>query len=169
MRIQNVLFVLFIIVKNLSSQTSSLQIKIPAFKNGEEIPAIYSCKGKNINPSIEISNIPANTQALILVMDDPDAPGKTFIHWLLYIPLQKDKFIIRENEVPINSVIGKNSAGTLQYFGPCPPSGLHHYYFKVYALDILLSLPNGFSKEEMDQQINKHVLARGSYMGTYQN
>lgn len=155
-------------IGNFAAQTSKLQISSSAFKNSESIPNVFSCDGKNINPPLEISGIPANTKSLILIMDDPDAPTKPFIHWLLYIPVQKDKIIISENSIPQNSISGKNSAQTLKYFGPCPPNGLHHYYFKVYALDIPLSLSQGFSKEEMEQQINGHVIARAIYMGTFQ-
>ncbi len=157
-----------LLMGSIAAQTN-MEIKISAFKNNEAIPKIYSCDGKNINPPLEIINIPQNAKSIVLIMDDYDAPNPPFIHWLLYIPVNENKIILSENAtLPKNSVVGKNSAGNTKYFGPCPPNGLHHYYFKVYALDIPLSLSEGFSKEEMEKQIKGHVFARAIYMGTYQ-
>lgn len=143
--------------------SETLTLTSPAFENTESIPAKYTCDGENINPGLEITDIPAEAVSLLLIMDDPDAPMGTFTHWVVWnIPTDMQ---IDENSTP--GIEGNNSAGQASYIGPCPPSGTHRYFFKIYALDIELDLENGAERSLVEDAMNGHVLAHGELMGTY--
>src|SRR5690242_12178428 len=121
------------------TQTATLTIGSPEFGPKDFIPSRYTCEGDNVNPPLTIENIPKGTKSLALVIDDLDAPGGTFIHWLVWNirPME----MILENTVP--GTEGNNSFGSINYKGPCPPTGTHRYFFKVYALDKMLDLAEG--------------------------
>lgn len=139
-----------------------LTVKSPAFGNNEIIPAKYTCLGSNVNPALIITEIPAGTQSLALIVDDPDAPNGTFDHWLMWnIPVKT----IDEDSAP--GVQGENGFGECNYMGPCPPSGTHYYNFKVYALDRKLSLPAGALKEALLREMDQHILASGGLIGFF--
>ena len=144
----------------------SLDLKSDAFLNGQSIPAKYSCIGKNISPALTWSNPPAGTQSFALIVDDPDAPAGTWVHWVLFnIPSTTTSL---EESADISAVaVGKNSSGNMRYDGPCPPSGTHRYYFKLYALDSILDLSSGASKEQLLPAMKGHILAQGELMGTF--
>ena len=108
----------------------------PAFGHNDRIPDIYTCAGKDINPPLRIQNIPQNTKSLVLIMDDPDAPMGTWNHWIVFNIPPIDA--IKEDSVPEGASHGKNSWGRFDYGGPCPPSGIHRYFFRLYALDTFL-------------------------------
>ncbi len=141
-----------------------LIVKSPAFANNERIPAKYTCKGDNVNPSLTIDDIPANTQSLALIMDDPDAPSGTYVHWVMWnIPVSTP---IGENSAP--GTQGRNSRDESKYTGPCPPSGTHRYFFKVYALDTRLNnLGTNSGKQDLLNAMQGHVLASGELVGLY--
>jgi Raf kinase inhibitor-like YbhB/YbcL family protein len=151
----------------------SLELTSDAFANGQSIPVKYSCKGNNISPALAWNEPPAGTQSFALIVDDPDAPMGTWVHWVLFnIPagtrsLQENLPITGKNVDPNAIYVGKNSSGNSRYDGPCPPSGTHRYYFKLYALDTTLSLLPGATKEEVLQAMQGHVLAQGELMGTF--
>ena len=141
----------------------ALNIGSPVFKVGTTIPERYTCEGKDMNPPLEIGNIPAEAKSLVLIVDDPDAPRGTWLHWLVWnIPIVNR---INENEVP--GVQGLNSFGRIAYGGPCPPSGTHRYYFKVYALNRFLDLAEGATLKEVDTAMQSHVIAYGEVVGLY--
>jgi len=143
-----------------------MKIESPAFKQGESIPAKYTCKGADINSPLHIADVPANAKSLALIMDDPDAPVGTWVHWLLWnIPPQTTE--IKENSVPAGAVQGKNSWGRSTYGGPCPPSGTHRYFFKPYALDALLSLSSSADKGQLEKAMKGHILTQAELMGTF--
>jgi Raf kinase inhibitor-like YbhB/YbcL family protein len=151
---------------------SMLQLTSTAFRPQENIPAKYTCDDRNISPELSWSRAPAGTKSFALVMHDPDAPiAGGYTHWLAYnIPSTAD--IIPENapnqdHLPGGGMQGKNDSGTYGYTGPCPPSGTHRYYFRIYALDVELSLPAGFSKAALEQAMQGHVLAQGELLGRY--
>ena len=124
-------------------ETGSLIISSPAFENEGIIPSKYTCDGEDINPPLEVDNIPEGTKTLAIIVEDPDAPKGTFDHWIIWnIPPER---LIEEDRVP--GMRGKNSAGKTGYYGPCPPSGYHRYYFKVFALDNSLDLEPGIDKK----------------------
>lgn len=143
---------------------SYLAIKSPSFENQGMIPSQYTCEGDNINPEIDIKNMPANAKTLALIMEDPDAPKGTFDHWIMWnIPVDG---IIKENSAP--GVQGKNGAGENKYTGPCPPTGKHRYLFKIYALDQELSLKEGSTKKMLQDAMKGHILSSGELIGLYQ-
>lgn len=142
---------------------ATLEVSSPSFKNGGYIPITYTCEGKNINPSIEVKNIPSGTLSLALIVDDPDAPGGTFDHWLMW-NIDPGK-VIKENSSP--GIEGKNGKNEKGYIGPCPPTGTHHYHFKVYALDTKLGLKSGSSKTELKDAMKNHILGQGELIGLY--
>ena len=142
---------------------TKLTISSPSFKHEALIPSTYTCQGSNINPSLVIERIPKEALSLALIMDDPDAPGGPFDHWLVWnIPPVK---VIPENSHP--GLEGMNSRGDLGYTGPCPPSGTHRYFFKVYAVDILLETTKGATKEKLEFALQNHTIAYGELMGRY--
>lgn len=144
---------------------NSLTISSPAFENEGDIPSKYTCEGQNVNPEITIKDVPDNTQSLALIMDDPDAPTGTFDHWIMWnIPANTKT--IDMNSHP--GTQGKNGRGENKYTGPCPPTGKHRYYFKVYALDKKLSLAEGSTKAELENAMQGHILASGQLMGKYE-
>lgn len=154
---------LLLLIIGCTSQVTNMRLTSPAFLDGKHIPARYTCDKDNINPPFVISDIPANTQTLALIVDDPDAPSGIFTHWVVYNIQVKNS--IAENENP--GVDGKNSAGKTGYFGPCPPSGTHRYFFRIYALDTKLDFKNYPTKKELENAMKNHILAQAVLMGTY--
>lgn len=143
-----------------------MKIKSPAFEENQMIPSTYTCDSDNINPPLEISDIPEGTQSLALIMDDPDAPGGTFTHWLMWnIPPSTKR--IEENDWMDGAEQGMNDGGELGYMGPCPPSGIHHYHFKLYALTTRLDLKGEISKKELEREINNNLIEKAELVGTY--
>jgi hypothetical protein len=151
----------------------SLELTSDAFVNGQSIPAKYACTGRNISPALSWNEPPPGTQSLALIVDDPDAPMGTWVHWVLYnIPaearsLQEDLPITGKNINPNAIYAGKNSYGNIRYDGPCPPGGTHRYYFKLYALDATISLLPGATKEQVLKEMKGHVLDQTELMGTF--
>lgn len=149
----------------------SFELTSPAFTQGSPIPAKYTCTGENVSPELKWANLPTGTQSLALILDDPDAPGGTFTHWVMY-NLPAIQAGLKEDVQPLErfsdgSLSGKNSAGKLGYTGPCPPSGTHRYFFKLYALDGKVALASGATAGQLVQAIQGHVLAETELMGTY--
>lgn len=143
----------------------AIKITSPAFAEGEMIPRKYTCDGDDISPPLQISDVPENTKALALIMDDPDAPVGGWDHWIVFnIPASISQ--INEGEEP-QGTTGKNSWGRTGYGGPCPPSGTHRYFFKLYALDTMLDLEQGASKKKILKAMEGHILAQGKLMGKY--
>lgn len=142
-----------------------------AFKQGESIPVKYSCKGENISPSLVWGDPPEGTQSFVLVMDDPDAPGGTWIHWIVF-NIPADVRELPENMPAgtkfgdVVALFGANSWGQANYGGPCPPSGTHHYFFRLYALDITLELKSG-SRSKVLASLEGHTLAKTELMGLF--
>lgn len=149
-----------------------LQLNSTAFKNGAEIPKEYSCDGRNMSPELSWSGAPLETKSFVLIMHDPDAPMPGgFTHWLVYnVPVNVNHIpenAPNQDQLPGGGIQGKNSSGKYGYMGPCPPSGTHRYYFKLYALDAILNPSVGTSKETLEQAIRGHVLAETEFMGRY--
>jgi Raf kinase inhibitor-like YbhB/YbcL family protein len=140
-----------------------MKLTSPEFKHGADIPKKFSCKGSDINPELHIEGIPPESKSLALIVDDPDAPGKTFVHWVVFNMPLKDK--IGENSVP--GLQGMNDFGNINYGGPCPPSGAHRYFFKLYALDKELDLQEGATKQDVEQAMQGNILAECELMGLF--
>jgi Raf kinase inhibitor-like YbhB/YbcL family protein len=141
-----------------------LTVKSSAFEADKPIPKKYGCQGQDINPSLAIEGVPKDAKTLVLLMDDPDAPMGTFDHWVVWNipPLTRT---IGENSVP--GTEGLNSARQRGYMGPCPPSGTHRYFFKIYALDTELTLNSNAKKSDVEKAIQGHILAKGELVGLY--
>jgi hypothetical protein len=153
------------VVKKMNPQ--NISIISPSFKNMEYLPAKFSGNGKGINPSLIFENIPLNAKCLVLIMDDPDAPYATFVHWLMFNIPPKTKEI-KENSIPQGAVMGMTSSGILKYVPPSPPPGKpHRYVFKLYALDRMLSLKEGASKDSIEIAMQGHIIAHTSLTGLY--
>ena len=144
-----------------------MTIESTAFKNEEEIPSKYTCDGEAINPPLTIKNVPENAKSLTLIVDDPDAPSGTWDHWILW-NIPKEVMQIAEGSTPMGAVVGKNSSGENSYGPPCPPSGAHRYYFRLYALDALLNLSSNSNSDDLRGAMEGHVLAEAELMGRYQ-
>jgi Raf kinase inhibitor-like YbhB/YbcL family protein len=141
------------------------QIKVSstAFANEEFIPAKYTCDGENISPPLNLKDIPEDAKSLVLIVDDPDAPINTWVHWLVWnIPVTHH---IKENE--IHGVQGINDFQKKKYGGPCPHSGTHRYFFKVYALNRLLALPTSTKKIELERAMSEYIIGFGELIGIY--
>ena len=143
-----------------------MQISSPAFADGATIPAKFTADGADINPALVISGVPAGAKSLVLIMDDPDAPGGTWNHWLLW-NLGPATTTIAEDSTPAGAVAGRNDFGETLYRGPSPPSGTHRYFFRLLALDTKLDLPAGADRAALDRAVKDHVLARAVLMGLY--
>lgn len=148
----------------------NISISAEAFKYGDTIPDKYTCMGKDISPELSWTGIPEGTNSILLIMDDPDAPGATFVHWILFdIPATTQKLPVEvQKSKTLNdfSRHGINDFGSIGYGGPCPPPGKpHRYYFRIYALDKMLELLPGTSMSQVDLAIKGHILAKGELMG----
>jgi Raf kinase inhibitor-like YbhB/YbcL family protein len=155
------MYSLFILAITLIA--APLKITSPAFSDNGMIPDKYTCKGENINPEIDIQDIPKDAKTLVLIVDDPDAPDRTFDHSMVWnIPVTNK---ITEDSVPGHE--GKNSKKEYKYTGPCPPSGTHHYHFKVFALNKELDVPRDIDRTELLNAMEPHIVAKGELVGLY--
>ena len=150
----------------------TLQISSTAFPEGGSIPKIYTCDSDNVSPPLAWSGAPTGTKSLALIVDDPDAPMGTWVHWVLFdIPASLSSLPEAVDRTPTVQGIGtqgKNDFGKTGYGGPCPPRGKpHRYFFKLYALDMALNLKAGASKAEVEKAMRGHILAQGLLIGTY--
>jgi Raf kinase inhibitor-like YbhB/YbcL family protein len=143
-----------------------------AFEQGEPVPAKYSCKGEDISPSLAWGDPPDGTQSLALIMDDPDAPGGTWVHWIVFnIPADVRELPeampagMKFGDVAVT--FGRNSWGRSDYGGPCPPSGTHRYFFKLYALDTNLPSDETMKQNQVLAAMDGHILAETELMGTF--
>lgn len=143
-----------------------MKISSGAFENNGQVPALYTCDGKDINPPLRFEGAPAGTESLALIVDDPDAPGGTWVHWVLWkIPPATDE--IKEGSVPKGALQGRNDFGRKDYGGPCPPSGTHRYYFRLYALDMTPVLGDNATKADLEASMKGHILAHSELIGLY--
>lgn len=148
---------------NIAEGEIKMRLSSPAFENNQFIPQEFTCNGKNVNPPFIIEGIPKGAKSLALLVDDPDAPMGTWVHWVVYdIPLLSR---IEEDSVPGKQ--GVNDFGRKDYGGPCPPSGTHRYFFKIYALDKMLGLSEGASKKALEGTMQGHILDKAELVGLY--
>lgn len=151
---------------DLKERINIMKISSSAFGANQMIPAKYTCDGGNINPPLQISDVPTGTKSLVLISDDPDAPMGTWAHWTVWnIPPETKE--IGENSAPIGAVEGVTSFGNKGYGGPCPPSGTHHYFFKLYALDRMLDLPSSAKASDIEKAMTGHILDKTELIGLY--
>jgi Raf kinase inhibitor-like YbhB/YbcL family protein len=150
----------------LGGNEMTISITSTAFKEGDKIPPLYTCDDQNVSPALAWTGVPDNTASLALIMDDPDAPAGTWVHWVLFnLPASLTGLAQGKDG---GGTLGKNDFNKLGYGGPCPPRGsTHRYYIKVYALDQTLDLKSGATKAEVEKAVQGHILAQGQLMGRY--
>jgi len=148
------------------ARMEALKLSSPAFAHFGRIPARHTCDGADTSPPLRIDGVPKETKSLALVVDDPDAPRGTWVHWVVWNidPATRE---IPEGGVPPKALQGRNDFGTLRYGGPCPPSGTHRYFFRLFALDAVLSLAPGAGKEALERAMAGHILGRAELVGLY--
>lgn len=140
-----------------------LRVTSTAFHENELIPVKYTCDGENVNPPLNIEGIPEEAKCMVIIVDDPDAPVHTWAHWLVWnIPVTHH---VHENS--IHGIQGLNDFLQHRYGGPCPPSGTHRYFFKIYALNDVLNLPPDTKKIQLEKAMSEHVIAFGETIGLY--
>jgi len=149
----------------------NMKLTSTAFQEGGMIPAKYTCDGANVSPPLEWSGAPQNTKSFALICDDPDAPAKTWVHWVVF-DLPASRTSLPENVPPQETLPGGGKQGMndfkkIGYGGPCPPSGTHRYFFKLYALDAELNLDSKTTKDRLVQAMKDHILAQGELIGRY--
>jgi hypothetical protein len=150
-------------IGNAEERGVGMKILSPEFQSSGFIPKKFTCQGEDVNPALIIEDIPKEAKSLALIVDDPDAPMGTWVHWVAFdIPL-----INRAEENSIPGKQGRNDFGREDYGGPCPPSGTHRYFFKIYALDKILNLTEGITKEELEKAMEGHILGQAELIGLY--
>ena len=165
------MIVIFIIVMNIGcvenqqGRFGNMKLSSSVFEDNKAMPSEYTCDGADVSPPLSFSSIPENTKSLALIMDDPDAPMGIWVHWLVWnIPVNKTGFSKGENITYPN---GKNDFGNFGYGGPCPPSGIHRYFFKLYALDTTIELNEGSTKKQLESAMSGHIIEEAQLIGTY--
>lgn len=148
-----------------------MKLTSPAFQEKGKIPSRYTCEGEEISPPLHISDVPPNAKSLVLIMDDPDVPKSVradgmWDHWILFNILPNVQKI-EENTTPLCKS-GMTTSGHTRYVGPCPPDREHRYFFKLYALDIMLDLPSGSTKKTIEKAMHGHILAQCERIGLYE-
>jgi len=151
-----------------------MNLTSPSFAPHGKIPSKYTCDGENISPPLRIEHVPANAKSLVLIMDDPDIPEfvkkkfniEVWDHWIVFnIPPNTTE--IKEGQNPVG-ILGKNTRGNNAYGGPCPPDKEHRYFFKLYALDMMLDLPEGVTKKQVEDAMEGHILKLAELVGKYE-
>ncbi len=143
-----------------------MKIASNVFKHNELIPSKYPCDGENINPPLKFFDVSENAQNLVLIMDDPDASQGTWVHWTVW-NIDPETKEIKENNVPSEAIEGITGFGRSGYGGPCPPSGIHRYFFKLYALDTKFDLTPDTDKSGLEKAMESHILAKAELIGLY--
>jgi hypothetical protein len=158
-----VLTSLLLIVECKTKEDSNMRLSSPEFKHNAFIPSKFTCQGESVNPALIIEGIPSGTKSLALIIDDPDALRVNFVHWVVYDIAVTSR--IEENSIPGKQ--GVNSLGGVDYVGPCPPTGAHRYFFKIYALDKMLDLGEVINKPGLEKAIGPHILDKAELVGLY--
>ncbi len=145
---------------------AEFKISTSAFEQNGMIPVRFTCDGPDINPPFTVQGTPPAAKSLALIVDDPDAPSGLWVHWLVW-NISSNVSEVKENAVPQGAVQGINDFRKHTYGGPCPPSGTHRYYFKLYALDVTLDIGNHSKKQDLEKAMKGHILAEAQIMGRY--
>lgn len=153
-------------ITSATLKSSNMKLASPAFTNNETIPVKYTCDGEGINPPLAFSDVSGQAESLALIVDDPDAPGNTFTHWVVFhIPTTINT--IDENSLPEGAIAGINSANTSGYTSPCPPTGSHRYVFTLYSLDTIVNGDEHMTKQQLMAKMEGHILGTTQLTGIY--
>lgn len=145
---------------------STLNISSPVFQHNGRIPTKYTCDGIDVNPPLAIANSAPGAKSLALIVDDPDAPAGIWVHWVVW-NMAPDTKELKEHSVPSGASQGMTDFGKQTYGGPCPPSGTHRYFFKLYALDTTLALKSSATKADLERAMKGHILVQAELVGLY--
>jgi Raf kinase inhibitor-like YbhB/YbcL family protein len=157
--------ILLTVIASFAAGGARMKITSSAFQEGGNIPSKFTCDGSDSSPPLQITGVPSEAKTLVLIADDPDAPGGLFTHWLVWnIPTQTNS--IAEGSAP-KGMHGTNDFGKSGYKGPCPPPGTHRYSFKIFALDRELDLRPGARRSQVDAAMKGHIIAQGELVGRY--
>ena len=163
------LLILPIIVSAKTMELKQMELTSTAFSNNQIIPKKYTCDGDDISPSLAWKNAPENTKSFVLLVDDPDAPRGTWDHWILFnIPADINSLPENMTELPVGTKEAINSWGNTGYGGPCPPSGVHRYFFKLYALDVMLTINKKPTRAHIIDAMDGHIIEQVNLIGKYQ-
>jgi hypothetical protein len=150
-------------LQDYRAEGGNMKLSSPEFENNAMIPKRFTCQGEDINPPLIIEGVPEGARSLALIVDDPDAPMGTWVHWVVFnIPIVSK---IEEDSIPGRQ--GVNDFGRKSYGGPCPPFGTHRYFFKIYALDTELNLHEGIDKDSLERAMQGHILGKAELIGLY--
>lgn len=155
-----------VLKEEIVKEVDNMKIESLDFKEGKPIPSEFTCDGANVSPALVFEDVPVEAKSLALIMDDPDAPMGTFVHWVVWNIPPGTKQISKGEKITYPQ--GKTDFGKQGYGGPCPPSGTHRYFFKLYALDVVLDLEKGATKVDLEEAMKGHIVAEAKLMGTYQ-
>ncbi len=144
-----------------------MKIKSDFFANNGRIPAEYTCDGKGMQPALKISGVPEEAESLALIVDDPDAPSRDFVHWIIW-NINPKISVIKNGNVPRGATEGYTSLNKPGWVAPCPPSGVHRYNFKLYALDTFFSIPNSSNKANLLRAMERHLIENAALVGLYE-
>lgn len=151
-----------------SSSAHSMKLTSSVFMNQGKIPSKYTCVGEDVSPPLQFYDVPAGAKSFVLIVDDPDAPGGTWVHWVVY-NISPGVKMVDEGSVPTGGAEGKSSFGEMKYGGPCPPSGAHRYFFKLYALDTTLAFekPEVVDEHAVSEAMAGHVVDEAELVGLF--
>lgn len=167
MRNNSLMFIIALSCSSFVTYAENLYLESPAFSENSTIPTQYTCDGADNSPPLFWQSPPQMTKSFVLIVDDPDAPSGDWVHWIVF-NIPADAWLLSEAaENPKGAVIGQNSWEQTKYRGPCPPSGTHHYFFKLYALDTVLNLDAKADKSQVLKAMQNHVLETSELVGTY--
>lgn len=153
----------------MDSGPKTVTVSSGSFEPNQQIPRKHTCQGENSSPHLNVSNLPGDARAFAIVMDDPDAPRGTFTHWLAWnVPADRADLPENVDLSELGADEGKNDFNETGYGGPCPPSGRHRYFVRVYALSERLDLPRGARRPDLEAAMDGKVVAWGELMGTYE-
>lgn len=148
------------------NKINKMKLTSSAFSHNQKIPSLYTCDGQNINPPLSVSEVPRYAQSLVLIVDDPDAPAGTWTHWTVW-DIDPAVAEIHEGSLPDGAIEGITDFGKVGFGGPCPPSGTHRYFFRLYALDITLSLSSKATIQDLQRLMKGHILEKAELVGLY--
>lgn len=145
---------------------AEMNLESPDFASFDPLPVKVTCDGSGLSPALRISDVPEGAESLVLIVDDPDAPGGTFVHWVVF-NIDPATTVVEEGRTPAGAAEGANSTGRRGYIPPCPPGGTHRYYFKLYALNTAVDLPEFINADQLMHRVKKHVMDETELVGLY--
>lgn len=164
---RNIWFIVMLLVANFNCFAVSLAIESSAFATRTVIPNEYTCNGSDVSPPLQWFDATGHAISYVIIVEDPDAPDGNWVHWVLFNIPNAVTYLAKRASLPVGAISGKNSWGTIGYRGPCPKTGTHHYYFKVWALDTMLDLDETATRDDVMKAMEGHMVANNQLIGLY--